>query len=110
MRRTGKIRHDENTRDKIKVAMLINRLQGLIEGSIQLSVGQVRAIEVLLRKKLPDLAAIEHTGDAVNVYVARMPEPVKDMAAWREQHMGEAQLAKDVAAIGHPLDTKPTNH
>ncbi len=57
--RTRKIRHDENTRLKIKAAALINRLSDHANGKVDLSSTQVRAIEVLLRKILPDLSDVK---------------------------------------------------
>src|SRR5678809_1386586 len=83
--RTRKIRHDDETRAKIKVSQLANRLTNHALGVIELSQTQVRAIEILLRKVLPDLAAIEHSGDVETSYVVRMPEPVKDMAEWSQR-------------------------
>lgn len=62
--RTKKIRHDENTRLKIQAAQLINRLQGHANGTVELSPTQVRAIEVLLRKTLPDLSDVRMEVDA----------------------------------------------
>lgn len=56
--RIRKIRHDEDTRLKIKVAQLINRLTAHASGEVELSSTQVRAIEVLLRKALPDLSDV----------------------------------------------------
>jgi len=57
--RIRKIRHDEDTRNKIKAAQLINRLTGHAMGEIEMSPSQVRAIEVLLRKILPDLSDVK---------------------------------------------------
>jgi hypothetical protein len=56
--RIRKIRHDEDTRLKIKVAQLINRLTDHANGDVDLTTTQVRAIEVLLRKALPDLSDV----------------------------------------------------
>jgi hypothetical protein len=53
-----KIRHDDNTRLKIQAAQLINRLTAHANGEVELSSTQVRAIEVLLRKTLPDLSDV----------------------------------------------------
>lgn len=58
--------HDMKTREKIKTSQLINRLQNHIDGECELSVTQMRAIEILLRKTLPDLSAITLSGDAEN--------------------------------------------
>ena len=46
-------------RDRIQTSMLINRLTGHAEGSFDLQPTQVKAIEILLKKTLPDLQAIE---------------------------------------------------
>lgn len=62
--RTKKIRHDENTRLKIQAAQLINRLSDHANGKVDLSPTQVRAIEVLLRKTLPDLSDVRMEVDA----------------------------------------------
>lgn len=60
--RTKKIRHDENTRAKIKVSQIMNRLQKHIDGDVELANSQVKAAEILLRKSLPDLQSVELTG------------------------------------------------
>jgi hypothetical protein len=58
-----KIRHDGETRAKIKASQLINRLQDhVFKEGIEISSTQMKAIEILLRKCLPDLQAIELTG------------------------------------------------
>lgn len=62
--RTKKIRHDENTRLKIQAAQLINRLQSHAYGTVELTPTQVRAIEVLLRKTLPDLSDVRMEVDS----------------------------------------------
>lgn len=55
--------HDQRTREKIQTSQLINRLEAHAFGKVELNPTQVRAIEVLLKKTLPDLSAIEHKGD-----------------------------------------------
>lgn len=61
--RTRKIRHDDETRLKIKTSQLINRLKDHALGKVELSSTQVRSIEILLKKTLPDLSAIDHSGE-----------------------------------------------
>jgi hypothetical protein len=63
-------KHDDSTRQKIQTSQLINRLNLYALGekgpqgeTIDLSQGQLKAMEILLRKSLPDLAAVQHTGD-----------------------------------------------
>jgi hypothetical protein len=62
--RIKKIRHDENTRLKIQAAQLINRLTNHANGEVDLSATQVRSIEILLRKILPDLSDVKMEVDA----------------------------------------------
>jgi len=62
--RVRKIRHDEETRAKIQAAQIINRLQGCVMGTIELTQNQIRAAEILLRKTLPDLQSVEITSGA----------------------------------------------
>ena len=53
--RTGKIRHDEETRAKIQAAQIINRFHKCLMGEIQLDAQQVSCGKSLLNKVLPDL-------------------------------------------------------
>lgn len=61
--RNVKIRHDEETRAKIQAAQIINRLQGHVMGDVELSPAQVSSAKVLLGKVLPDLTAMDLSGD-----------------------------------------------
>jgi hypothetical protein len=54
--------HQEDVRTKIQTSQLINRLSDHGLGKLDLSPTQVRSIEVLLKKTLPDLQSIEHSG------------------------------------------------
>jgi hypothetical protein len=61
--RTVKIRHDSETRARIKASQLINRLQNhVFDEAVTISATQMKAIEILLRKSLPDLSAVELSG------------------------------------------------
>jgi len=59
--------HQEDVRRKIQASQLINVLmdQALGNGD-DLSPTRLKAIEILLRKSLPDLSAIELSGDSEN--------------------------------------------
>ena len=58
----------DRTREAIRTTQLIKRLQKHIDGEGELSSTQVRGIEILLRKSLPDLQATELSGpDGGNV-------------------------------------------
>ena len=54
--------HQEDVRAKIKTSQLVNRLSDHALGLLDLSPTQIKAIEVLIRKTLPDLQSVEHSG------------------------------------------------
>ena len=51
-----------NVRERIRTSMLVNRLTDHALGKVRMTPSQVRAIEILLRKALPDLQATELSG------------------------------------------------
>lgn len=56
-------RHQDDVRAKIQASQLINVLTDHALGvSAELSQTRLKAIEILLRKSLPDLSAVEMTG------------------------------------------------
>lgn len=61
----GKL-HQDDIRRKIQASQLVNRLTDHALGNVELTNTQVRAIEILLKKTIPDLSSIEHKGDADN--------------------------------------------
>jgi len=83
--RKVKIRHDEETRAKIKVGNIIARLEKLIAGQIEMAPHAVTAALGLLRKTLPDLTSVEHSGEIAKTYVARLPQPINDIVEWQKQ-------------------------
>lgn len=85
--RINKIRHDENTRLKIKVGNIITYLQAHIEGIKELSATQLKACEILLRKSLPDLTSVEISGEITTSKVIRAPSLAVTPAAWADEHV-----------------------
>lgn len=67
--------HQQDIRDKIKTIQLINRLQAYALGQaapnaeegddspLELDSSRLKAIEILLRKALPDLSSVEVSGN-----------------------------------------------
>jgi hypothetical protein len=53
----GKL-HQDDVRAKIQTSQLVNRLTDHALGTVELTQTQVRAIEILIKKTLPDLQAI----------------------------------------------------
>ena len=60
--------HSDEIRLKIQTSQLINRLQNhaLSDGEDELSMSRMKAIEILLRKSIPDLSAVTLSGDENN--------------------------------------------
>lgn len=58
-------RHQEDVRAKIQASQLINVLQNhaLDANSGELSASRLKAIEILLKKSVPDLSSVEITGE-----------------------------------------------
>ena len=83
--RVTKIRHDENTRAKIKAGNIITRLMKFIEGEVIMEPAAVTAALGLLKKVLPDLTSVEHSGEVATTYVARLPQPIADIDEWQKQ-------------------------
>lgn len=81
--RIRKIRHDEDTRAKIQAGNIVTRLQKFINGEVEMAPHQVTAALGLLKKSLPDLTSVEHSGDVTTTYVARLPAPVKTIEEWQ---------------------------
>ena len=77
--------HPDYVREKIRASQLINRLHKCAFGEIQLTMTQLRAIEILLRKCIPDLAAAEIKSDVTHRYVAELP-PVLSKEEWLEKY------------------------
>ncbi len=55
--------HADKTRQKIQVTQIVHRLNKVALGEIESDATQLRAAEILLKKALPDLQAIQLGGD-----------------------------------------------
>jgi len=80
--------HPDEVRAKIRAHDLVNRLQSHIFDGLELSVSQVHAICVLLRKCIPDLTSTAVTADINVRYVAHLPEPIS-REAWLQKYGGD---------------------
>jgi hypothetical protein len=70
--------HDERTRARIQTTHLLNRLQLFINSKVELQPHQVTAALGLLRKTMPDLAAIEHSGEVKQTYIVSPELPTTE--------------------------------
>jgi hypothetical protein len=66
--------HPDYVREKIRASQLINRLHKCAFGEISLTMTELRAIEILLRKSVPDLTKTELQAEATHRYVAQLPD------------------------------------
>lgn len=64
--------HSDEVRAKIQTSQLLNRLTDHALGKVELSATQVRAIEVLIKKTLPDLSAMDLTATHQGEIVAKV--------------------------------------
>ena len=72
--------HQDDVRLKIKTSQLVNRLQDFALGgndpktgdAIEIDAARLKAIEILLRKSLPDLSSVTIGGDNENPLVTRI--------------------------------------
>jgi len=78
-------RHQDEIREKIRASQLINRLTDHVDGKVELSASQVTAALGLLKKCVPDLAAINHTGEVQHSYVIGIPEAL-NVETWEQSH------------------------
>ena len=87
--------HPDYVREKIRASQLINRLQKCAFGEISLTITQLRAIEILLRKSIPDLAAAEMKLEQTHRYVVELPK-LLNKAEWQEKY---GSIVKPTAAL-----------
>lgn len=78
-------RHQEMVREKIRASQLINALENHVLGRRKMSSTQVTAALGLLRKIVPDMAMVEHTGEVEHQHVARLPVVAKTTQEWTEK-------------------------
>lgn len=64
--------HPDEVKEKIRVSQILNRLNGHSLGEVEMTATQVNAAKILLAKVIPDLRAIEHSGEIGN------PDKVSD--------------------------------
>lgn len=106
----------ETTRNKIRASMLINRLEDhafaevgpdgeILDPKHRMTPTQLKAIEVLLRKCLPDVASIQITNNTTHNHVVRLPLVAKTTDEWIQQ-IAEAQPDAEPALI----ELKPNKH
>jgi hypothetical protein len=76
-------KRDEHTRQAIKVKQIVNLLEDCVINGTEITPARMKAAEILLRKALPDLSAVEQTniGDQVS-YLVQVPMQPKSSKEW----------------------------
>jgi hypothetical protein len=59
-------RMTEEVRSRIQTVHLINRLNSYVNGEVEIDSGRFKAIELLLKKSLPDLSSVTLEGNKEN--------------------------------------------
>ena len=78
-RRNPKI--EQAHRERIATSQLLNRLNKIALGELQVDQIALRAIEIALRKTLPDLASVEQTINQAQPF-ALLPAQIEDAETW----------------------------
>ena len=95
--------HPDYVREKIQASQLINRLHKCAFGEISLTLTQLRAIEILLRKSIPDLAAAEIKSEQTHRYVVEIPACTASRDEWHAEIRPEnLRLGRGAEAIEPP--------
>jgi len=89
------LKHQDIVRERIQVSAIVTRLQKHVAGKLEMSATQIRAAEILLKKKLPDLQSIEHTGEIIQRGVVELPDAeLERIASGGSDGAAEAQAGE----------------
>lgn len=69
--RTNKPNHDEKTKKLIQASQLLNRLISHANGEADMSQSQINAAKIVIGKYIPDLKAIEISGNEEKPVIVR---------------------------------------
>jgi len=111
MRSRKTLFHPDHVREKIRASQLINRLQnnalGLLEP--ELTMRQIRSIEILLRKCVPDLSHADISVNAPHRYVVEMP-PTLSRDEWLKKYGGSSTETTSSETIDLPSLSEIRKH
>lgn len=88
----------DRVRERIRCAMLINRLEGVVAGRIVMSQSQVTAALGLLKKVLPDLKQVEVSG---SIHQTHEHVAVSEARTRLSELLGERATGADAPALPH---------
>lgn len=73
----------EKVRARIKAGGIVHRLQKHVLGEVNMSASQVTAALGLLRKVVPDVSHMEHSGEVnLNTFAVPLTQPVEEAPQW----------------------------
>jgi hypothetical protein len=101
----------EVTRDRIKATTLVNKLTAHVLGKLEMSPTQVQAAQILLKKVLPDLAAVDNQVSGQITSFIRAPQKSTD-SDWKaflahKQSQLPAQSADRKQQLAAPKPPQP---
>ena len=64
--RKNKINHDQKTKELIAASQLLNRLKDHANGEIEMTSTQIKAAQIVIGKRIPDLKSVEISGVGEN--------------------------------------------
>lgn len=79
-------RMSEEHRTKIKNSQILNRLIKCALGEIEMSQVEANVGLSLMRKVLPDLSAVDHSGDVQTPFVILAPQPSDSTEEWERNN------------------------
>ena len=89
-------------RARIQESMIENRLVDHVHGRIEMSATQVTAALGLLRKVVPDLAAVQHSGSIGLSKAEELPDAVlADIATGSGEGIAETQDSQEIPSGIH---------
>jgi hypothetical protein len=84
----------EKVRQRIRVGVILRRVQDHVLGNLEMSQTQLKAAEILLKKAIPDLKGVEHSGTVNHINYDAV---VLGMLNERSAEAGDAASAPDTA-------------
>lgn len=81
----------QKIRERIKSTLLVEALTDHVLGDREMKNSQVTAAVALLRKVIPDMAQVEHTGEIQHKYAMQVPAPSASVEEWQQQQTPRLQ-------------------
>ena len=88
-------------RERIRVSMIVNRLEKHVHGKVKMAPTQVTAALGLLRKCIPDLSSTDHTGEMIFKHAHELSDAaLADIAAGSGNRAAQAPPSpKDPSSV-----------